>query len=448
MSNSYVLLEKIVVGSAGASSVTFSNIPQTGYTDLVVKMSPQANNSASSSYALRITYNGNAANYSDRYLRGSGASVISASNSSGSSTYLGEIPSTFLTNIFGNVEVYIPNYTGSTNKSFSSDGVSEANATTAWATLTAGLWANTSAITSVTISSTVNLAPNSTFYLYGVAKLGTTPTIAPKATGGDVVMTDGTYWYHAFRASGTFAPTQSLTADILVVAGGGGSRNYQGGGGGAGGLLDFTSQSLTAINHTVTVGGGGALNANGTDSQFAALTLVKGGGCSGGVQTGPTNFPDGSNGGSGGGGAGGVAVTQNGGTATSGQGSNGGAGNNSSPNFGGGGGGGKGATGAAGTSSAGGAGGIGSSSFSSWGSATGTGQNSGGTYYFAGGGTAGSFAGSWSTAGGLGGGGAGGTSAAAGTANTGGGGGCGIGSSGVLGKAGGSGIVIVRYLVA
>ena len=35
---SYVLLEKITVGAAGASSVTFTGIPQTGYTDLVVKV--------------------------------------------------------------------------------------------------------------------------------------------------------------------------------------------------------------------------------------------------------------------------------------------------------------------------------------------------------------------------------------------------------------------------
>jgi hypothetical protein len=39
MTANYVLLEKITVGAAGASSVTFSGIPQTGYTDLVVKCS-------------------------------------------------------------------------------------------------------------------------------------------------------------------------------------------------------------------------------------------------------------------------------------------------------------------------------------------------------------------------------------------------------------------------
>jgi hypothetical protein len=46
----------------------------------------------------------------------------------------------------------------------------------------------------------------STFYLYGVAALGTTPAIVPYATGGDTIMTDGTYWYHTFVSSGTFTP--------------------------------------------------------------------------------------------------------------------------------------------------------------------------------------------------------------------------------------------------
>jgi hypothetical protein len=63
---------------------------------------------------------------------------------------------------------------------------------------------------------------NSTFYLYGVAKLGTTPAIVPYATGGDTIMTDGTYWYHTFVSSGTFTPQKAMSCDVLVVAGGGG----------------------------------------------------------------------------------------------------------------------------------------------------------------------------------------------------------------------------------
>jgi hypothetical protein len=44
MTANYVLLEKITVGAAGAASVTFSGIPQTGYTDLVVKVSGRNTN--------------------------------------------------------------------------------------------------------------------------------------------------------------------------------------------------------------------------------------------------------------------------------------------------------------------------------------------------------------------------------------------------------------------
>jgi hypothetical protein len=50
---------------------------------------------------------------------------------------------------FGNGEVYIPNYAGSTNKSMSADGVSENNGTEAYTDLIANLWSNTSAITSI-----------------------------------------------------------------------------------------------------------------------------------------------------------------------------------------------------------------------------------------------------------------------------------------------------------
>ena len=45
----------------------------------------------------------------------------------------------------------------------------ETNGTTSSVALTAGLWSNTAAITSITITSGgVNLAQYSTFYLYGI----------------------------------------------------------------------------------------------------------------------------------------------------------------------------------------------------------------------------------------------------------------------------------------
>ena len=450
MPANYVLLEKITVGAAGASSVTFSSIPQTGYTDLVLKFSTRSTTTSGASYNyISLQPNGSTTSLNFKFLYGLGSSAASESdNSIALGGYSSDSSTT--SNTFSNGEIYIPNYAGSNYKSFSSDSVTENNSTSAMAALAASLWSNTAAITSLTLTqATGNFAQYSTFYLYGVAALGTTPAIAPYATGGDVVTTDGTYWYHAFKATGTFTPRKSLSCDVLVVAGGGSgatmtNADVAGGGGGAGGIVGFASQSLTATGYAVTVGAGAsapgsaAVGVQGSNSVFGALTAAVGGGGGG-------YYTNGGNGGSGGG-AGGDATNRTGGTATSGG------------LYVGGGGGGAGAVGANALST-GGAGGAGVNTVTNWGAlssvltATGLGVSG----FIAGGGGGGGRNVS-PGAGGSGGGGTGGqgggggkiSDATNGTANTGsGGGGAGSGSSGApyTGGAGGSGIVIVRYAV-
>jgi hypothetical protein len=66
MANTYTLLETITVGAAGASSVTFNSIPQTGYTDLVVKTSER--NTGTGAVNGKITFNGTTTGYSERLL--------------------------------------------------------------------------------------------------------------------------------------------------------------------------------------------------------------------------------------------------------------------------------------------------------------------------------------------------------------------------------------------
>lgn len=434
MPANYVLLEKITVGAAGASSVTFSGIPQTGYTDLVVKASSRI---ASGNFPdVYISFNGSSANFTARNLFGSGSTA--ASDTVARLFGYGE-GSSQTANTFTNGELYIPNYTSANNKSFSVDSVTENNATESYAHLIAGLWSQTAAITSITITpSSSTFAANSTFYLYGVAKLGTTPAIVPYATGGDTIMTDGTYWYHAFKSSGTFTPAKALSADVLVVAGGGsgasrGSRG--GGGGGAGGLLAYSAQALAAAGYTVTIGAGGVSSGysgnNGSNSQFGSLTASVGGG--GGAYAGTGNT-----GGSGGGGDG---TGNAGGAGTSGQGYAGGTGVGTNP-YRAGGGGGAGSVGASGASS--GNGGAGVNTYSTWLSATGLGVSG----YIAGGGGGGADGltpGTGGSGGGGNGSGYGGTPTSA-PANTGSGGG-GYNNDGLILGAGGSGLVIVRYAV-
>jgi hypothetical protein len=431
----HVLLETIEL-TQSAASVTFDNIPQTGYSGLKIVISGRTT-ASSTFYTNQIAFNGNSASFTGRVLGGTGSATTSGT-STVSVGPIGGVSTT--TSTFTNSEIYIPNYTSSNYKSYSWETVLENNATAARTYMGAGLWSNTAAITSMTftIDTADSFAQYSTFSLYGIAATGTTPAIAPKAQGGNIVANDGTYWYHAFLASGTFTPTVALTCNALVIAGGGAGGRLQGGGGGAGGLLAFTSQSFDgSTSYVVTVGAGGATAAgtglNGSDSQLGALTLVKGGG-------GGAEYVNGLTGGSGGGASG---SSKTGGSATSGQGNAGG----NSGNDAGGGGGGAGAAGSNGVSSTvAGAGGAGINTYSSWHTATSTGVSG----YIAGGGGGGVYVGGTGGAGGSGGGaaGVGSGSPSNAIANTGGGGGGGTAGSGGGGSNGGSGIVIIRYTMA
>jgi hypothetical protein len=450
MANTYTLLETITVGAAGASSVTFNSIPQTGYTDLIVKVSGRIDYAAIGDY-FKIQFNGVTTAYTDKFLYGNGSAAASASGSLAESFVVG---ASATASTFGNAEIYIPNYTSANYKSFSVDAVNENNATSSLVGFFANLWSNTAAITSVTLtpegSGSSNFVEHSTFSLYGVSALGITPTKAPKATGGSIIQTDGTYWYHAFLSSGTFTPATGLSCDVLVVAGGGGGSMATGAGGsGAGGVIAFASQSIAASAQTVTIGAGGAgttttgaVGAQGANSQFASLTAAVGGGYGRTTAGGGPSV--------GGSGGGYNYETGTGAAGTSGQGNKGG--NGISSLYAGGGGGGAGAAGVDANATNAGNGGAGTNSVTNWGAlsavltATGTGVSG----YIAGGGGGGANSKTAGT-GGSGGGGNGGTDAStngtSGTANTGSGAGANPYASTVATN-GGSGLVIIRYLAA
>lgn len=418
-------IETVTVQSGGTANIEFTNIPQT-YTDLLVKLSGRSSNAANDSDTPRLQFNADTAtNYSNRRLVGNGSTAASYNNSSEASMRLGYLPASGRTaSTFGNLEIYVPNYTSSNQKSVSVDGVDENNATEAYSALVAGLWTGTSAITSIKLFITsYNFVQYSTATLYGI----TSAAVGAKATGGVITETD-THWIHSFYASGTFTPTQNLTADYLVVAGGGGggaNTDSAPGGGGAGGLRSTVTAtggggslesalSLTAsTNYTVTIGAGGTAGTyatnnatNGSDSVFSSITST-GGGRGGTVVSGPA-WQAASSGGSGGGGNGGSQPT--GGAGTANQGYAGGTGNSNGAGGGG--------AGAVGTSS----GGSGSAYY----------PNAGGA------GVAVAISGSSIT---YGRGGDGGGNSAAGAANTGNGGNAGY----TPGGNGGSGIVIIRY---
>jgi hypothetical protein len=149
--------------TSAAASITFSSIPQT-FTDLYVLISGRTD-LANVATNPKIYPNGSSSNLSYRYLRGNG------SNSESGTIYLGFANSaTSTANTFGNWGFYIPNYTSSIAKSISSDSVAENNATSGFLAISAILWNDTSAITSLEIvgQSTDEWQIGTSATLYGV----------------------------------------------------------------------------------------------------------------------------------------------------------------------------------------------------------------------------------------------------------------------------------------
>ena len=426
--NTYVALDLKTLSST--SSITFTSIPQ-GYTDLVLVLGSLTFSSGGNP---QIQFNGDTTtNYSNTDLYGNGSSAGSTRNSNNNYINVGFSATNGSATEPSTVVVQVMNYSNATTyktllgRGNRAGGETQANV---------GLWrATPAAITSMTVK-VASGSMTGTAALYGIAAV---PAWAAKATGGTIYYDIASgYVYHKFTSSGTFTPTQSLTADILTIAGGGagGSTYGQAGGGGAGGLLYSATQSLTATGYSITVGGAGSTNStpngpngtNGANSTFGSIATAIGGGGGGSYRNNGTTPLTGSSGGSGGGAGGsssGAAGPYPGGAGTSGQGNTGGSGFGTST-WGGGGGGGAGAAGSNATGGGGylgGNGGVGSSTYSAWGAITGSGQNVSGTYYYDGGG-----GGNDSSVSGYG----------NGAANTGGGG---------YGQNNGqSGIVIVRYL--
>jgi hypothetical protein len=169
MANTYTLIEAKTL-STTASSVTFSSIPAT-YTDLIVRTSTRSSN-ATTIILGALRFNGDTSSiYSDTelyYTVGAAVSTRFSANNFAYTNYSSANTSTAST--FGNNEIYIPNYAGSTNKVLSSANVAENNSTDAGIASIAGLWRSTAAITSITLfpGGGSNFEIGSSFYLYGI----------------------------------------------------------------------------------------------------------------------------------------------------------------------------------------------------------------------------------------------------------------------------------------
>jgi hypothetical protein len=168
VADTFKKIASVTVGAGGAASMAFTSIPAI-YTDLVIKVSARSTGGAAFS-GLVIAFNGSSADYTLRWLGDAGGGAVSYTQAAFGYNHLFYIPaSTATANTFGNGEIYIPNYTSANFKSVSADGANENNTSAIYQGISAGLWSQTAAITSLTLSSGT-FTQYSTATLYGISK--------------------------------------------------------------------------------------------------------------------------------------------------------------------------------------------------------------------------------------------------------------------------------------
>ena len=166
MANTFYLIEAKTLGS-NVTSVTFSNIPQI-YTSL--KILTRAKSTTNSTGTIILYGSGTqGSSYTEIRINtgGSGAGSFDTGNSNLSFT---NINGSNTLGYFGSTEIYIPNYTTtSNNKTFIANGTPGSNSSSTSVMLSAGQKANTAAISTVYLEAYESVfASGSKFWLYGI----------------------------------------------------------------------------------------------------------------------------------------------------------------------------------------------------------------------------------------------------------------------------------------
>lgn len=167
MALTYQCIGSNTLGSSTAS-VTFSSIPGT-FTDLELRLSMRSDVASTNGYAI-FTFNGNTSNYTELRAEWDGTTAGAYRRTSTTDIQLLAINGASSTsNTFSSHSIFIPSYTVSQSKPLSLMFNREQNAVGGYLGTLSGFWANSAAITSITISTTSgNFVAGSSFFLYGI----------------------------------------------------------------------------------------------------------------------------------------------------------------------------------------------------------------------------------------------------------------------------------------
>ena len=166
-------IQTVIVGSGGAASIDFTSISGS-FTDLLVVLSGRSTEAVRGNNVFCKFNNDGAAGVSSRWLNGNGSTASASTDSGGSSGVLIRLASDAnqeTASTFSSVQIYIPNYAGSTNKSLSAETATEDNFSTAYQAIVTGTWFSTAAINRVTLTPQANTwLQHSSATLYGITK--------------------------------------------------------------------------------------------------------------------------------------------------------------------------------------------------------------------------------------------------------------------------------------
>lgn len=171
LTNSYESIATTTVGSGGAASISFTSIPAT-YQHLQIRALARLNNAGANGTGI-LVYNSdtNTNNYTYHEIVGNGASASAYGSAAPESNQLtGLTGGTALTSNFGAVVTDILDYANANKyKTMRNFGGYDNNGS-GQIRLNSGLWMNTAAITSITLTPNAGTAfvEYSSFALYGI----------------------------------------------------------------------------------------------------------------------------------------------------------------------------------------------------------------------------------------------------------------------------------------
>jgi hypothetical protein len=171
-SGAYDSIATVTVGSGGTGTVTFSSIPQT-YTHLQVRFLARTNRAGNPTDTVRLAYNSDtsSSNYTYHEFGGDGSGVyVYGSGAPERNAFSMTAAATAASGVFGAGIADILDYTNTNKyKTHRNLGGADSNGS-GRVGFVSGLWLNTAAITSITLTPSVGTTFNeySTFALYGI----------------------------------------------------------------------------------------------------------------------------------------------------------------------------------------------------------------------------------------------------------------------------------------